>query len=80
MKKPYLVSQGKQFEIMVYATGPKSAAKRIADFRIGKGEYTLIPTKRPLPSSYKVSLAGGTKTSVTYYDIMGIPEKKGVNL
>ena len=73
MKKPYLVSQAKNFEIMVYAQGPKDAVKRIADFKVGKGNYMIRPTKKPLPNSYKVSLAGASKTSVSYYDIMNSP-------
>lgn len=73
MKKLYLVSQVNNFELMTYAQGPKDAAKRVADFKVGKGKYRISPTKKPLPKSYKVSLAGASKTSVSYYDIIKNP-------
>ncbi len=76
MQNPYIVSQGKKFEILIYATGPKAAAKKVADFRIGKNQYTLVPTNKPIQTSYKVILAGVKKASVHYYDIVYTPKQE----
>ena len=72
--RPYLVSQGKEFHMMVYAKGPKEAVTRIANFRDGKGNIELRLTQKELPSTYKIVLACSEKTSITFYDVMRKPQ------
>lgn len=72
-KKPYLVSRGNDFSIMLFARTPKAALIRYADAQIGKGTYMLRQTKVETPHTYKIVLANGNRTSVTYYDILRKP-------